>query len=269
LNLAIQLVSLHNLGSSRKAWSAVELSRQCLATWDVFDMRKYSAVVGLALVTWLMCGPSVQASIQQFDHVKLLNGIGSPGGIFYVDNVTDAVEPNFPTFCVEILEHITLGTEYEVVSLSNVTIDTNKTLGDFTAWIYTNFINLVNGGSFYDNAVTLADLSVEKKVNSLQKGIWEGMLWSATDINNVLGSNYDTGLLSTLHSKFTASGWTGTGDVYVMNLKTLAGGKAQDQLAIVPPGSDNGNSPVPEPMSLFVWSLLAGCVGVAIGRRRD
>ena len=52
--------------------------------------------------------------------------------------------------------------------------------------------------------------------------------------------------------------WSGTGNIYIMNLRTFdsAGrytGYAQDQLVRVP-------GTVPEPMSLAVWSFL-GAVG--------
>ncbi len=60
-----------------------------------------------------------------------------------------------------------------------------------------------------------------------------------------------------------------TGNINVLNLVGATSNiHHQDQLIYIPPPPGDGNLPVPEPMSLFVWSLLAGCVGVSISRRR-
>ena len=193
----------------------------------------------------------LHASIQVGDQISLGNGIGSPGGIFIVHNWTDPSEPNFDTFCVEIHEFISFGPKYVVFGISKMTVATGKMLGPFAAWLYNGYL---------DGALlTPFERTKEKKVNALQVGIWQGMGYTPGEITAAIGTNYDATLLTSFQTAFAGSGWSGTGGIRIMNLKTLTGGNVQDQLVRC----------VPEPLSFVVWSVLAVCVGTVSARRRQ
>src|SRR5262245_38619024 len=87
-------------------------------------------------------GPSpARASVQIGDLVTLYDKVGRPGGIFEVDDLSNAT-PNFETFCVEIEEFIHFNPSvYIVDNISTTTSQTNRNLGSITAWAYTGYLN--------------------------------------------------------------------------------------------------------------------------------
>ena len=200
----------------------------------------------------LMIGAATScASIEVGDHVKLYNGVGSPGGVFHVDDLNDPGVHNLDTFCVEITEYIGFApAEYVVDFIGTKTNQGGKELGEFSAWLYTGYLN----GSL----LTPAERTVGTKMNALQVGIWEGMGYTASEISGVIGSNFDATLLADFHTAFASSGWSGIGDIRVMSLRTLSGGYAQDQVFRA----------APEPFSIAVWLLLAVCVGAPLMWKR-
>jgi hypothetical protein len=197
-------------------------------------------VLGLALAP-----TPARASVQIGDQVSLFDSVGKPGGIFVVDDLSNAT-PDFETFCVELQEYISFyPAVYVVDNISTQSSLTGYNLGPMTAWAYTGYLN----GSI----LTPAERLVEAKVNALQAVIWYGMGYSIIpEISSAVGSSIDIPLFNSLLSAYAGSGWTGLGNIRIMNLLTLDGHVAQDQLVEVP---------VPEPMSVVVWSMITTCMG--------
>ena len=249
-------------------------------------MRTHLAAAAAALVLCLFGTHSVFASIEfagAGDQVRLFDGPGNNGGIFYVDVIGQSsstppyngAAPNydFPTFCVEIAEHIALGSQYTVSGVSTQTVATGKNLGSFAAWLYTEFLKPAFGLGAGLTGITGWSGGDAGDANAIQYGIWKSMGWTNAEIAGALGA-HDATFLANLQSAYAADlAWTtglaadanwnrGTtiGSARIMNLvgPGTSTANAQDQLVWSPS--------VPEPMSLFVWSMLATCVG-AIGFR--
>jgi hypothetical protein len=190
-----------------------------------------------------MCGSALapapaRASVQIGDLVTIYDSVGWPGGIFIVDNLSNAT-PNFETFCVEIEEHIFFNPAVYVVSnISTTTSLTNMNLGPMAAWAYNGYLN----GTILPGP----DRTVLSKVNALQAVIWRGMGYPQSA---VVIPGMDLALYASLQNDFANSGWTGLGNIRVMTLATLSGDESQDQLVRLP-----------EPMSLVAWSLITTCI---------
>lgn len=203
------------------------------------------------------------ASIEVGDHIKFTNGIGSPGGIFYVNNLTDPNESQLATFCVEITEYLNFTDSYAVEDIGLVTKNGGKTLSSYAAWLYNSFLN---GTLANFNPLSVSD------VNTLQLAIWKGVGYSKSDIDTHIGSSwYDTYnpllIAKPWQAAFGAdSNWVGTGLVKVINLRKLDSNgnytseRAQDQIVRLN---------TPEPLSLLVWSLLVVCTGTIFARHQS
>lgn len=248
-------------------------------------------LISAAVAALAMVGPSslvARASIEFAkvgDTVILHDGPGNNGGVFYVDVVGrsstsppyNGLNPNydFPTFCVEITENISLGSSYKVSGISTVTVATGKVLGSFAAWLYTRFVEQTTGVGAGFASIAGWGGSAAEDANAIQRGIWKSMGWTDSQINGALGA-YDSTFLTNLKTAYQAdTAWTGlpanatpdgnwnlgsyTGMVRVMNLigPTPGTGNAQDQLVLV----------TPEPGTLLVWSGLLG-VAVVASRRK-
>lgn len=150
--------------------------------------------------------------------VKFVDGPGSPGGEFGID-VLPVVGTNFITFCLEYNEYINFGSTYKVASVGTAAINGGvgggnpDPISNATAYLYTQF----RAGSL---AGYLGDVA---SANSLQNAIWF--------LENEIGSV--SGQALTWANLGLANG-TGLGNVRVMNLTTLSGEVAQDQLMMVP-----------------------------------
>ena len=268
-------------------------------------MKSFLSAAAIALVVFAVSAVPAGASIVEFaqdeDNVILHDGVGGNGGIFHVD----VVSPNrissplingydFDTFCVEITEHIILGSTYHVTDISTQTVLTGKNLGSFAAWLYTEFLEPALSGGLGlspilgDSSIPFS-ASVAADVNAVQKGIWKSMGWSDSQISGALTTTPDPTLYSNLQAAYAAdTDWTGfaaadanlnqgtyTGNIAIMNLIGPNGStvNAQDQLVwddTIHPPPPPGTSPVPEPLSVVVWSLLAMCMGgVSTQRRRN
>lgn len=223
------------------------------------------------------------ASVQTGDIVSMARGPGSPGGIFYMldsdDNkVTD-------TFCVQIEEYIRFDHDYKVADVSKVTLGNgSRELTDFAAWLFDRYQNGLSGvgpalANFdFSNVYGQLNMAAAKKqANELQLAIWSAMTYTDGEIGGVSGGWYDAydGKLAGWEDDFeadvAANLWSGTGDVWVVNLVGKDGSgqytvNAQDQLVRIP-SSDPG-SIVPEPVSLAVWSVV-GIMGACLIARRQ
>ena len=194
-----------------------------------------------------------EGSVEVGDQIKFGNGVGSPGGIFHIDNLTNGAGYDFDTFCVELEEFISFNKTYAVEGISQVTRQTGRQLGSFSAWLYTEYLN----GTLSGFTPTAAN------ANTLQFGIWNGMGYDQSDFNTYVGGNFYTTYNSLLSATtweeeykadVIAGTWSGTGNISVMNLRRvdpITGrytGYAQDQLV---------QTPVPEPGTIVVWSVLS------------
>jgi len=249
--------------------------------------------ISTAIIAWtLVCAHArtTQAAIEFAkvgDTVVLNNGPGANGGIFYVDVIgkTSNTPPyngasptfDFPTFCVEITEHIKLGSSYKVANISTKTQATNMTLGSFAAWLYTRFIDQTTGsGVGFTGIAGWGVGSADQDANAIQYGIWKSMGWSNSQITGALSGGHDATFLNNLKTAYQAdTQWTGllatatpdanwnlgsyTGMVRIMSLTgPIPGtGNAQDQLVMVSP----------EPGALLVWGGIIGVAAVACRRK--
>jgi hypothetical protein len=230
-------------------------------------------------------GDQACASVQVGDSVKLTRGTnqGTGGGLFDVDDLNDAGALDFKTFCVEITEHISLGSTYYVYGISNHN-DKNgglgiRTLGTTAAWLYTQF---------REGDIVLNSRNEE---NAMQLGIWRGMLdgsnvgytdasilaavgsfagWQVSGNINPALNTILNGWFTTLAADFTAwqaHGANYTGGVQIMNLKTSpTGAYSQDQLIWEEVPQDLRTAP--EPAALAVWTGLAGVAMLVAWRQK-
>ena len=218
------------------------------------------------LATVMLCCLELRASIHAGDQIKFGDGVGTPGGVFYIDDLNDPGNPDFATFCVEITEFINFTSTYAVQSIGLVTVNGGKTLQPITAWLYNSFLD---GALNHFNPTSLAD------VNALQLAIWKGMGYTEAEIKQYIGTSWYNTYNAVLagnslqpgkpwYADFAAdTSWSGVGEIRVMNLRKVVNGAytdyAQDQLVRVP---------APEPWSAAVWGLLAISVGTFGNRRR-
>jgi hypothetical protein len=120
--------------------------------------------------------------------------------------------------------------------------------------------------------LTPVERTQETKVNALQAIVWKGMGFSDPIISAAFafaGTSYDVPLYNSLLANYSISGWTGLGNIRIMNLVTNTAQRqpVQDQLVEITPLDPHGA--VPEPMSVMVWSLIAISAGVSsIARAR-
>jgi hypothetical protein len=225
-------------------------------------------VLGISLPSW--------AAIEVGDQFKMTKpySISSQGPFLMTEKVLsgDTQVAPFETFCVEVNEYFHIGNTYSVAGIGVQTIHTGNYLSPYTAWVYTK----------YSTDTTFHDYVVDhEKFNLVQKAIWAGMVQNVGDAPGSAGSEYakytstpfasiqtSLGNIGISLADFASSGWSGFGDVKVLNMvgPVPSTKDSQDQLAIIP---SEGTPQVPEPMSVIVWSLLGLCfVGTAIWRRR-
>lgn len=215
------------------------------------------------------------AAIEVGDLIKFGNGPGSPGGIFFIDDLNEGTTHDFDTFCVQLEEFIAFGPTYKVANLSQSTVGLGaRPLTDFAAWLYNSYLDeTLNNFNYAIKHVTSGASSTvtaaKNQANELQYAIWRAMGYSDSEIGSGWSGSYDDNYSGWL-ADFTASGWTGTGDIYVMNLLGIDSQgnytkNVQDQLVRIPtPGTSEH---VPEPLSVAIWSML-GLVAFGICRKR-
>lgn len=149
------------------------------------------------------------------------------------------------TFCLEIEEYLDFSSSFQIAGISNaaksdVTV-AGDPISDFTAWIYTQ---VVNETDLFDGHYDYA-----------QYYIWltEGQI-SDVYFNQMV----DSGFAQTVTNRWNSSGWSGLGNVRVLNIMDKEGKPAQDVLV---------TAPVPEPSTLVLMGF--GLIGLAgIGRKK-
>ena len=166
------------------------------------------------------------------------------GGAFDVDNTSNGPGADFKTFCVQMAEGIDYDNLFVVGAISEFADDDDgpDPISPETAWIF----------SSYRHGALSAFTSDE-----IQTAIWmlEGD-WTLADGIAMFGASIigDPEALIALAESNVNAGWVNDG-VRVINLFTLDGLKAQDQLTL---------SEVPEPGTL----LLVGSGAAALMKRR-
>jgi hypothetical protein len=211
-------------------------------------MKKLCLAIGLAGVLAI---PTAQAAMITLDYGQ---GLGAARGNFSVAGLG----ATFDTFCVEGNEYFSPPGTYNAVVNPLGAVNGGVTGGNpdpvsmGTAWLYSQF-----------RAGTLAGYTGAPTVGQLQEAIWfqEGEVnltaaqVSANQFLQLLNVNYPAWL--GYNSAVNANGAWG---VEALNVTTLSGGIAQDQLVIVP-----------EPTTMIAGALLLlpfGASAVRILRRK-
>ncbi len=216
-----------------------------------------SGFLALATATVLFVAQGAAAAVSVGDLIKFADGPGaSPGGSFLItdfDSTGTVSKGSFYSFCVEYNEFMSFGPFYKVADISTearnggVAGGSPDPLDVRTAWLYTQYIE---SPSALDAVTGWAAANAEAKGTAMQNAIW----FLEQEITSVSGL---AGLLVTAAGN---SGWTDTGRVKILNLTTLAGGVAQDQLYI---------TPVPEPEIYAMMGLGLGLMGFVARRRKQ
>jgi hypothetical protein len=220
-------------------------------------MRVVSRVVLMVALVWLAPHVARADSIVVGDAIvsQQLNPDGLGGAGPFITTVNGDPASAFITFCVQpdVGTWEDLGTTQYVAGVSSyVTWEPPDMGGDAngmnfltsqTAWLYTQFRDGTLAG--YDQSTNAG--------NALQFALWQ----LQNDLAVPQGLSYSALANSfvTLAEQAVANGFTGIGDVRVLNLVNADGTDAQDQLTMVP-----------EPSSFELLAL--GAIVLFVGRRR-
>lgn len=212
----------------------------------------------LALATAaLFASQAAMAAVSVGDRITFANAPGAnPGGSFLItdyDSTGTVVKGSFLSFCVEYNEYMSFGPFYKIGGISTAAMNGGVAGGNpdpldvKTAWLYTNFIETPSAL----NAVAgWSAASAEDQGTAMQSAIW----FIENEITTV------SGLASALVAAAGSSGWTDTGRVKILNVTTMDGGRAQDQLYI---------TPVPEPEIYAMMAAGLGLMGFVARRRKQ
>lgn len=219
-------------------------------------MRRSICTSLLLLCVALAPAAAMAAPISVGDSVKFTDRPGNTGGGEFLATVNGVEQ--FITFCLQKTEYIDFQTTFIVSGISTgaLTDPANKggdangfdPLSPQTAWLYTQFrANTLSGYYF-------SGVNHQASANALQKAIW----YFEGEIANPNNS------FVTLANNAVAGGWTGLGNVRVMNLSFPDGREAQDQLMLVP----QSTTTVPEPASLALFGTGMGLLAWQLRRRQ-
>jgi hypothetical protein len=130
---------------------------------------------------------------------------------------------------------------------------TNTNNGDnlnpFTAWLYTQFATGNLAGYAY-NGTNSYGLNRSQTAGALQWLIWTTENETGSYVNAIAPTGNQVNLINDWKNLYNASGWTGLGDVRVLQNSTLGGGAAQDFLYFF-------HAPVP-------GAIILGLLGLSI-----
>jgi len=196
-------------------------------------------------------------NISAGDTVTFADGPGNIAGAFYLTPNGNAAD-RFMAFCLQMSVDSAVTDTYRVDSITNYVFEDPEVKGgdingrDYlsqeTAWLYTQ----LRSGAFGD-----PDAMSDDTANAFQ---WA--FWILEDENNeVPWDSYRDLAYSyiALAQNAVASGaWSGIGNVRVLNLVTLDGREAQDQLVLI-------NTPEPASLALIV----SGAFALYVRRRRS
>ncbi len=224
------------------------------------------AAIAVALLAAPVISFATPLVINVGDKIRFADGPGDNdtlGGVFnlsvYGTTNTSTFKGSFQSLCLERDETISFGTTfYNVAGIStaamnggvNIPGTGSDTLDVRTAWLFTNFAETP---AALNSVGTWAAASAEDRGTAMQLAIWliEEEITSVTHFGASVNTAASS-LASSLISAAGASGWTDTGRVFVLNMATLSGLAAQDQLYI---------SPIPEPESYAMMAVGLGLLG--------
>lgn len=235
--------------------------------------RQFKQGIRAVAAVALFAAPPVLAAtplINVGDKIRFADAPGdndTGGGSFnlsvYATTNTNTLKGSFLSFCLERDENMSFGTTfYNVRGISkevrnggvNVSGNGVDPIDIKTAWLYTQFME--SPGAL-NSVGTWASASSENRATAMQLAIWkiEQEITSVTQFGSIVNTA-STNLATALIAAAGTSGWTNTGRVFALNMTTLSGGVAQDQLYI---------SPVPEPGT---YAMLAAGLGLLGWTRR-
>lgn len=206
-------------------------------------------VIQSAVVFCLLLGAR-QAYADPVAVGDVLHVLGSDGniwgGVFDIDNTSNGPGVDFKTFCVQLHQDVDYDNLFVVGAISDVADDDDgpDPISLETAWIFTSYRH--------------GELSMFTS-DEIQTAIWmlEGD-WTLNDATALFGTAIigDPEALIALAQASVNAGWVNNG-VHVINLFTLDGQKAQDQLTL---------AEIPEPGTLL---LVGGGAAAFLRRRRS
>lgn len=182
----------------------------------------------------------------------------SPGGFSvsgYATGMTGGIVQagTFQSFCLEMTEYISANTTYDVVFSNRAINGGVGTSGDLisigTAYLYSQFARGILTEYDYTNPGRSG--AADSSAALLQNAIW----WLEGEGGS---ENAFTALVATMFTDPTADA-NGAYGVGVLNLYTLAGARAQDQLVLVA---------VPEPASILGLGTFLLLIGTRLRRKR-
>lgn len=214
------------------------------------DKRVKLAGMAMGLLLTLGMASTAQAdNISAGSAVTFADGPGNIAGAFYMTPDGNAAD-RFMTFCLQMSVDSDVADTYRVDSITNYVFEDPEVKGgdingrDYlsseTAWLYTQ----LRSGAFGDpNSMS------DDTANAFQWAFWilEG------ENNEVPWDSYHdlaNSFILAARQAVANGSWSGIGNVRVLNLVTLDGREAQDQLVLI-------NTPEPASLALIASGAFA------------